>query len=164
MAHSQEEVFHDVVIVWTAAVRQVTGRENNDRVQAFAIVTWREKVAVRSRQSLDHCEKKYKLPSTSGWRFLSLTDLRAWWPAGKAWWSACQYDAPALLWAPSSRDVHWCSLRLLRLLNRQLGQLSPRPPAHRLDRAQRAGSVYIHILVEKEQFYHKYYPRMVAGV
>lgn len=53
VAHSQEEVFHDVVIVWTAAVGQVTGRENNDRVQAFAIVTWREKVAVRSRQSLD---------------------------------------------------------------------------------------------------------------
>lgn len=142
VAHSQEEVLHDVVVVWTAAVRQVTGRENNDRVQAFAIVTWREKVAVRSRQSLDLRGKQHKLPSTIVWRFLSLTDLRAWWPAGKAWWSACQYDAPALQWAPSSRDVRWCSLLLPRLLNRQLGQLSLRPPAHRLDRAQRTGSAY----------------------
>lgn len=39
MADSQEEVFHDVVVVWTAAVRQVTGRENNDGIKAFAVIT-----------------------------------------------------------------------------------------------------------------------------
>lgn len=39
MADSQEEVFHDVVVVWTAAVRQVTGREHNDRIKAFSIIT-----------------------------------------------------------------------------------------------------------------------------
>lgn len=31
-ADSQEEVLHDVVVVWRAAVGQVTGRENNDGV------------------------------------------------------------------------------------------------------------------------------------
>lgn len=34
----QEEVFHDVVVVRTAAVRQVTSREHDDGVQAFSII------------------------------------------------------------------------------------------------------------------------------
>lgn len=38
-ADSQEEVFHDVVVVWRATIRQVTGRENNDGIKTFAIIT-----------------------------------------------------------------------------------------------------------------------------
>ncbi len=34
----QEEVFHQVMIIWTAVVRKVTRREHNDGVQALAIV------------------------------------------------------------------------------------------------------------------------------
>lgn len=36
---SQEEVLHDVVVVCTAAVGQVTGRENNDGIKPLAIIT-----------------------------------------------------------------------------------------------------------------------------
>lgn len=35
---SQEEVFHDVVVVGTAAIRQVAGREYNDGIQALAVI------------------------------------------------------------------------------------------------------------------------------
>lgn len=38
-ADSQEEVFHNVVVILTAAVRQVACREHDDGVQAFAIIT-----------------------------------------------------------------------------------------------------------------------------
>lgn len=38
-ADLQEEVFHDVVVVWRATIRQVAGRENNDGIKAFAIIT-----------------------------------------------------------------------------------------------------------------------------
>lgn len=34
----QEEVFHQVMVIWAAAVRKVTRREHNDGVQALAIV------------------------------------------------------------------------------------------------------------------------------
>lgn len=142
VAHSQEEVFHDVVVVWTAAVRQVTGGENNNGVQALAIVTWREKAAVKSWQSpANRRNNVTALPLTSIRWFLLVPDLRAWSPAGTVWWSACQYDAPALLWAPSSRDVRWRCPPHRPLLNRQPEQLWPRPPVCRLDGAQRARSV-----------------------
>lgn len=36
---SQEEVLHDVVVVCTAALRQVAGREHNDGVKALAVIT-----------------------------------------------------------------------------------------------------------------------------
>lgn len=45
MVDSQEEVFHDVVVVCTAAVRQVTGREHDDGIKAFSIITW-ERVSI----------------------------------------------------------------------------------------------------------------------
>lgn len=35
----QEEVLHDVIVVGTAAVGQVTGSKNDDSVQSFTVVT-----------------------------------------------------------------------------------------------------------------------------
>lgn len=36
---SQEEIFHDVGVVLTAAVRKVAGSEHDDGIQALTIVT-----------------------------------------------------------------------------------------------------------------------------
>lgn len=47
-ADLQEEVFHDVVVVWRATIRQVAGRENNDGIKAFAIITWWQRVQLVS--------------------------------------------------------------------------------------------------------------------
>lgn len=38
--HSQEKVFHDIVVIRPAAVWQKTGSKHNDGIQAVPIVSW----------------------------------------------------------------------------------------------------------------------------
>lgn len=69
--HSQEEVFHDVVIIGQVAVREVAGSKDDDGIETFSVVPWQRNTGDTFQGKVSELRGKQQRNLVLGW-FLCL--------------------------------------------------------------------------------------------